>query len=70
LIGLNKNNTKNLNITNILDDEIGLVDKPEQIAGPSSESLDNYLPNKGKNIVKPSLTSASLDNLNSTAQQS
>ena len=56
LIGLNKNNAKNLNITDILDDDIGLVDTENPIASTS----------KAKEV----LTSPSLDNLNSTAQDS
>jgi len=65
LIGWNENKTKNLNISEILDDGVGLVDTTNAIAGPSTEPMDDYF-TKGKNT----LTSPSLDNLNTTAQDS
>jgi hypothetical protein len=67
LIGWNKNTTKNLNISEILDDGVGLVDT-NAIAGPSSEPMDNYFTNdlpKAKDV----LTSPSLENLNSTVAE-
>jgi hypothetical protein len=64
LIGWNENKTKNLNISEILDDGVGLVDTTNAIAGPSTEPMDDYF-TKGKNT----LTSPSLDNLNTTAQE-
>lgn len=64
-IGWNRNQTRNLNFSEILDDGIGLVDT-NPIAGPSSEPLDQYFTtDKGKEV----LTSPSLENLNSNVEE-
>jgi len=70
LIGWNRNNTKDLNITD-MDDEIILFESsnPADLASSSSTNIEPII-NKGKEVLKSpvNLTSPSLDDLNAKVE--
>jgi len=77
LIGINRNNhNNNIELTDILEDAVDLVENSKPIPSTSSEPIDQYFTSyqtidKGKEVIESSiLTSPSLENLNSTAQES